>query len=74
LKPELLTTEPLDPLKLVENAIKEILQSPEVSCTGADGLASLQMVIGFHVSDMEGNIPVALPLSSNYDDLTINFT
>jgi predicted dehydrogenase len=74
LKQELLTTQPIDPLNLVGSTIHEVLHEPKVSCSGADGLASLQMVLGVHASDREGNAPIALPLASRFEDLTINFT
>jgi predicted dehydrogenase len=74
LKPQTLITEPLDQQKLLEGTITEILRNGPLSCTGADGLASLEMVMGFHVSDSEGHIPVNLPLPSRYEGLTVNFT
>lgn len=67
--------EPLDPIKLFERTIREMLDDVEpISCTGTDGIVDLQMIMGFHASDREGNIPLSLPLSSKYDDLVINFT
>jgi predicted dehydrogenase len=66
--------EALDPIRLFERTIKEILGEEPISCTGTDGLADLQMIMGFHTSDHEGSIPLSLPLSSKYDDLVINFT
>jgi len=66
--------EPLDPIKLFERTVKQMLGEEPVSCTGTDGLADLQMIMGFHASDREGNIMLTLPLPSKYDDLVINFT
>jgi predicted dehydrogenase len=66
--------EPLDPIKLFERTIKEMLDEEPISCTGTDGLAALQIIMGFHVSDREGHIPVSLPLSPKYDDMVVNFT
>ena len=74
LKAEALKTEPLDPQKLLESTISEILGSGQISCTGADGLASLQMVMAFHASDREGNVEMSLPLPPKYDDMAVNFT
>jgi len=74
LKQNTFRTEPLDSVKLLGITIKEILKDGAISCTGADGLASLQMVMGFHASDMEGNVPLELPLSSKHHQMTINFT
>jgi predicted dehydrogenase len=67
-------SEPLDPVKLVENAIDEILNDRPIPCTGEDGLAALHMLFGFHASDREGNVPIALPLSAKYGDMRLNFT
>jgi predicted dehydrogenase len=69
-----IASEPLDPTKLVELTIRQILGKGEISCTGADGLASLQMVMAFHASDREGNIPVPLPLPDKYYEMAVNFT
>jgi hypothetical protein len=67
--------EPLDPIALFGRIIKEMLNDEGgISCTGTDGLASLQMIMGFHASDREGNIPLSLPLSSKYHDMVMNFT
>jgi hypothetical protein len=66
--------EPLDPIKLFERTVKQMLGEEPVSCTGTDGLADLQMIMGFHASDREGNIMLTLPVPSKYDDLVINFT
>jgi predicted dehydrogenase len=74
LKGGLLKTEFLDPEKLLGNAVAEVLGDHRLSCTGLDGLASLQMVMGFHASDREGNVPVNLPLPHEYEDMAINFT
>jgi len=67
--------EPLDPIALFGRTIKEMLDDEgPISCTGTDGLASLQIIMGFHASDREGNIPLSLPLSSKYHDMVMNFT
>jgi hypothetical protein len=74
LNSEPLHTERLDHSKLLEATINEILRDERISCTGTDGLASLQMIMGFHVSDLEGNIKANLPLPLKYEGLTVNFT
>jgi len=43
--------EMLNPIKLLERTIKEIMGEEPISCTGADGLADLQIIMGFHASD-----------------------
>jgi len=65
---------PLNVVNLVAKTVEEILGEGPISCTGMDGLASLQMIMAFHVSDMEGNIPVALPIPRKYEGLKVNFT
>jgi predicted dehydrogenase len=74
LKLQPLSTEPLDPQKLIEGTITEILGNRPLSCTGTDGLASLEMVMAFHVSDNEGHVPIQIPLPSHYEGLKVNFT
>jgi predicted dehydrogenase len=73
LKPETLNTEPLDPQKLVEGTIVEMLGNGRVSCTGADGLAALEIVMAFHASDREGSAEIPFPLSPKYHGMAINF-
>ena len=67
-------SEPLDPTKLVELTIKQVLGNDEISCTGTDGLASLQMVMAFHASDREGNMPLPLPIPAKFYGMVVNFT
>ncbi len=74
LKQRSLPSQPLDLQQLLTRAVLEILTDGSLSCSGPDGLAALQMVLGFHASDREGNVPLSLPLPSKYNDLTINFT
>jgi len=65
---------PLDVVDLLLKTVEEILDKGQISCTGIDGLAALQMIMGFHVSDMEGNRPVALPIPKKFEGLRVNFT
>lgn len=71
---QVLPTEPLDPLRLVERTIDEMLSERPLACSGRDGLAALQMVMGVHASDAEGNKHLPLPLPDTYRKLAINFT
>lgn len=66
--------EPIDVVKLAEKAINEMLHDERPSCGGADGLAALHMIMGFHISDREGNIPTELPLPAKYHEFAVNFT
>jgi predicted dehydrogenase len=67
-------TKPIDPQQLLESTIGEILGNGHISCTPKDGLAALEMIMGFHASDLEGNVPLRLPLPSKYEEMTVNFT
>lgn len=58
---------PLDVISVTSAAIKELCESDHVSCTGEDGKASLEMVMGFHLSHRRSNTKVSLPLQG--DDL-----
>ncbi|HMK83115.1 MAG TPA: Gfo/Idh/MocA family oxidoreductase [Candidatus Bathyarchaeia archaeon] len=69
-----LNSTPLDPLLLVERTIREILASRPLSCTGTDGLAAVEMVIGLHASDREGHLPLKMPLAEKYEEIAVNFT
>jgi hypothetical protein len=69
-----ITCEPLDLIRLLGETIMENLSDAEVSCTGSDGLASLQMIMGFHVSDQEDHVPISLPLSPKYHNMAVDFT
>ena len=64
----------LNVVDLLVKTVEEILGEGRISCTGMDGLASLQMIMGFHVSDMEGNRPVALPVPKKFEGFKVNFT
>ena len=74
LKQHPIPSEPLDPQMLVGKTIDEILGDGQISSTADDGLAALQMVMGFHASDHQGNVQLTLPLAAEYNDMVINFT
>lgn len=73
LKTEVLATNSLGPTRLVEETIREILTDGAIACTGLDGLAALQMLIGFYVSDKEANTTLTLPVPEEYNSLEIRF-
>lgn len=66
--------ETLDVIQLLRKTIDEILGVGPISCTGEDGLASLEMVMAFHVSHRVNNCVVKLPLEKKYRGLEVNFT
>ena len=65
---------PLDMIQILEDGLKELIGGGEIGCTGADGLAALEMVIGAHVSHQNGNVPVKLPLDENSAAMNLSLT
>ena len=64
----------LDMIEILVSGLKELLGGGPISCTGADGLTTLEMVIGAHVSSRNGGIPIRLPLSAEYHQIDIPLT
>jgi predicted dehydrogenase len=64
----------LDMIEMLTDGLRELLGTGPISCTGEDGLASLEMVIGAHVSSRNGNVPVTLPLSAEHQGIDIPLT
>jgi predicted dehydrogenase len=64
----------LDMVEILVGGLKELLGGGAITCSGADGLTTLEMVIGAHVSSRNGGIPVRLPLSEEYHHIEIPLT
>ena len=64
----------LDMVQILVDGLKELLGGGPVTCSGADGLTTLEMVIGAHVSSRNGGTPVRLPLSEDYRQIDIPLT
>ena len=64
----------LDMVEILVGGLKELLGGGEITCSGADGLTTLEMVIGAHVSSRNGGIPARLPLSEEYHHIDIPLT
>ena len=64
----------LDMVEILVDGLKELLGGGPITCSGADGLRTLEMVIGAHVSSRKGGIPIRLPLSEEYHDVDIPLT
>jgi predicted dehydrogenase len=64
----------LNTINMLVDALKELLSDREISCTGEDGLASVEMLIGAHISSQRGSVPVPLPLAGEDQQVTIPFT
>jgi hypothetical protein len=70
---------PFEPVELnmvdmLSDALRELLSDRQISCTGEDGLASVEMLIGAHISSQRGSVPVPLPLAGEDQQVTIPFT
>lgn len=70
---------PFEPVELnmvdmLTDAVRELLSDRHISCTGEDGLASVEMLIGAHLSSQRGSVPVRLPLIGADRQVTIPFT
>ena len=65
---------PVDAVEILTSAIQELISDDPISCTGVDGLTSLEMLIGTHVSSELGHIPITLPLAEEYVIRDIPFT
>ena len=66
--------EELNMIDMLVNALEELISDRQISCTGADGLASLEMLIGAHISSERGGGPVQLPLHGDDQQVLIPFT
>ena len=64
----------LDMVEILVGGLKELLSDGPISCTGVDGLTTLEMVIGAHVSSRNGGVPIRLPLSTEYHQVDIPLT
>jgi predicted dehydrogenase len=64
----------LDMVQILVAGLKELLGGGPITCSGADGLTTLEMVIGAHVSSRNGGVPVGLPLSEEYHQIDIPLT
>ncbi|MGD0534533.1 MAG: Gfo/Idh/MocA family oxidoreductase [Methanoregula sp.] len=53
---------PFDIVSLTSKAMAELLSGRPVSSTGTDGLKSLELVVGLHISDHQENRKITLPL------------
>jgi hypothetical protein len=61
-------------VEILVGGLRELLGGGAITCSGADGLTTLEMVIGAHVSSRNGGTPVRLPLSEEYHHIDIPLT
>lgn len=64
----------LDMVEMLADGLKELLGGGEITCSGVDGLASLEMVIGAHASSRSGGAPIRWPLAKELHELDIPLT
>jgi predicted dehydrogenase len=66
--------EAVDIVQCARAALIELMGDGPLSCTGEDGLQSLQVVLACHVSDRLGNQVVPLPVTGEWRELSVPFT
>lgn len=74
LRPVPFEPEPLDMIEILKDGLTELLGDGQLSCSGEDGLRSLEMIIGAHVSGGSGGVPIRLPLDEDYHSIDIPLT
>jgi predicted dehydrogenase len=74
LEPVAFDPEPVDVFNMLEAAIVELIGEGPISCGGAEGIQSMEMLMATHISHDEGHRPVSLPLDPTYFALDIPFT
>jgi hypothetical protein len=58
----------------MQAAVDELIEGRTPRCTGADGKLAIETIIGFHVSDLRGNVKVELPLTGVDANTRYQFT
>src|SRR6185503_14105907 len=71
LRPVSFTPVELNMIDMLVDALTELLSNRPISCTGDDGLASVEMLIGAHLSSQRGSVPIQLPLTGADQQATI---
>jgi myo-inositol 2-dehydrogenase / D-chiro-inositol 1-dehydrogenase len=66
--------EQLDMIEMLTMGLQELLADDMITCSGVDGLATLEMVIGAHASGRNGGIPVQLPLAEEFRRIDVPLT
>ena len=64
----------LNMIDMLVAALNELLSDGAISCTGEDGLASVEMLIGAHLSSQRGSVPIQLPLTGEDQQIAVPFT
>lgn len=64
----------LDMIEILVDGLKELVGGGPITCSGSDGLTTLEMVIGAHASSRTGGTPIQLPLREEYHRIDIPLT
>ena len=64
----------LNMVEMLADGLMELLGGGEISCTGEDGSASLEMLIAAHASSQNGSALTALPLSHDFLEMDLQIT
>jgi predicted dehydrogenase len=74
LAPVSFSSEPLNMIDMLAAGIDELTGDGPILCSGEDGKAALEMVIGAHISSRSGNQTIGLPLAKDHYDVDIPLT
>jgi predicted dehydrogenase len=61
------------PIPMTARMLHGLLSEEEVACTGADGLAALDVILAAHRSSADGGRPVTLPLDRASREVEVHF-
>lgn len=64
----------LDMVEMLAGGLMELLGEGEISCSGEDGSASLEMLIAAHASSQNGSALTPLPLSRDFWEMDLQIT
>ena len=64
----------LEMIQMLTDGLTELVSDKAISCTGEDGLASLEMALGAHISNRAGGASTQLPLTPADQQFEVAFT
>jgi predicted dehydrogenase len=64
----------LDMVEMLAEGFRELIGKGEISCSGKDGLASLEMLIAAHASSQDGSALTTWPLSQDFSKMDLQIT
>jgi len=72
--PRVLEPVELDIVTMMKSGLAELISGGDLSCSGYDGLATLEMIIATHASSRNGGLKIDLPLTEEYQSIQIPIT